>query len=132
MIFQLQIPPSPRKLKLRQILALCDFSVADYRPPPKIKYEIMADLPNGKVCVASYHMLRLYPTRITTRSNYCSTLTMTTMLHCTVQSLKYVPVTSIIGWLLPEPDWLPVTFGGPSSSMYATAWTVPYFGTVQI
>ena len=28
----------------------------------------MADLPNGKVCVASYHMWRLYPTRITTRS----------------------------------------------------------------
>ena len=27
----------------------------------------MADLPNGKVCVASYHMWRLYPTRITTR-----------------------------------------------------------------
>ena len=27
----------------------------------------MADLPNGKLCVASYHMWRLYPTRITTR-----------------------------------------------------------------
>ena len=38
----------------------------------------MADLPNGKVCVASYHMWRLYPTRITTRfpvraSNHVST-----------------------------------------------------------
>ena len=60
-------PPPPRKLKFRQILALCDFSVAEYSPPPK--YEIMADLPNGKVCVASYHMWRLYPTRITTRSS---------------------------------------------------------------
>ena len=27
--------PSPRKLKLRQILALCDFSVAEYPPPPE-------------------------------------------------------------------------------------------------
>ena len=50
-----------------QILALCVFSSADYPPPPKKIYEIMADLPNGKVCVASYHMWRLYPTRITTR-----------------------------------------------------------------
>ena len=30
----------------------------------------MADLPNGKLCVASYHMWRLYPTRITTRSTF--------------------------------------------------------------
>ena len=29
-------------------------------------------------------------------------------LHCTVQSLKYVPVASIIGWLLWEPDWASV------------------------
>ena len=37
----------------------------------------MADLPNGKVCVASYHMWRLYPTRITTRYIFgsCSTAT---------------------------------------------------------
>ena len=35
-IFQLQItPPPPRKLKFRHILALCDFSVADYPPPPE-------------------------------------------------------------------------------------------------
>ena len=37
MIFQLQITPPPGKLKLRQILALCDFSSADYPPPPKLK-----------------------------------------------------------------------------------------------
>ena len=29
--------PPPRKLKLRQILALCDFSSADNPPPPKIE-----------------------------------------------------------------------------------------------
>ena len=33
-ILQYRIPP-PRKLKLRQILALCDFSSADYPPPPE-------------------------------------------------------------------------------------------------
>ena len=33
--FQLQnTPPPPRKLKFRQILALCDFSVTEYPPPP--------------------------------------------------------------------------------------------------
>ena len=38
-IFQLQITPPPRKLKFRQILVLCDFSVADYPPPPrKLKF----------------------------------------------------------------------------------------------
>ena len=30
--FQVQITPPPRKFKLRQILALCDFSSADYPP----------------------------------------------------------------------------------------------------
>ena len=49
-------------------MARCDFSVVEY-PPLTPKYEIMADLPNGKLCVASYHMWRLYPTRITTRWN---------------------------------------------------------------
>ena len=34
-IFQVQITPPPRKLKLRQILELCDFSSADYPPPPE-------------------------------------------------------------------------------------------------
>ena len=28
-----------------------------------------------------------------------------------MQFLKYVPVTSIIGWWFPKPDWVPVTFG---------------------
>ena len=73
-IFQLQITP-PQKLKFRQILALCDFSVADYPPPQNwnlgrswhfVIFELQIT-PNGKVCVASYHMWRLYPTRITTR-----------------------------------------------------------------
>ena len=31
-------------------------------------------------------------------------------LHSTVQNLKYVPVASIIGWQLWEPEW--VSFGG--------------------
>ena len=37
-ILQNRIPPPPRKLKFRQILALCDFSVADYPPPQKLKF----------------------------------------------------------------------------------------------
>ena len=45
---------------------------------------------------------------------------------------KYVPVTSIIGWQFPEPDWVPVTFSGAPSSMYPTAWTVLCFGTVHL
>ena len=32
-----EYPLSPRKLKFRQILALCDFSVSEYPPPPKIE-----------------------------------------------------------------------------------------------
>ena len=74
--------------------------------------------------------------------NYCyywsamwlSTLTQLQLcvcLHCTVKSLKYVPVTSIIGRQFPEPDWVPVTISGAPFSMYPTVWTVPCFGTVQ-
>ena len=39
-IFQLQNtpPPPPRKLKFRQILALCDFPVAESPPPRKLKF----------------------------------------------------------------------------------------------
>ena len=48
-------------------------------------------------------------------------------LHCTVQSLKYAPVTSIIGWQFWEPDWVSVTFYGASSLMYPTAWTGSIF-----
>ena len=37
--FQLQnTPPPPRKLKFSQILALWDFSVAEYPPPRKWKF----------------------------------------------------------------------------------------------
>ena len=32
--FQFQNTPLPRKLKFRQILGLCDFSVSEYPPPP--------------------------------------------------------------------------------------------------
>ena len=96
--FQFQNPPS-QKLKFRQILALCDFSVSEYppplenwnlgrswhfvtfqfqnTPPPLKKWNLgrswhfvtfqFQNTPNGKLCVASYHMWRLYPTRITTR-----------------------------------------------------------------
>ena len=53
------------------------------------------------------------------------------LLHCTVHYLKYAPVTSIIGWQFWEPDWVSMTFHGAPSSMYPTAWTGPYLGTVQ-
>ena len=63
-IFSYRIPPPPpKKLKFRQILALWLFSVTEYPPPPP------PHLTNGKLCVVSYHMWRLYPTRITTRSS---------------------------------------------------------------
>ena len=51
--------------------------------PPPGKIAILADLgtlrlfsfrisdTNGKLCVASYHMWRLYPARITTRCDHC-------------------------------------------------------------
>ena len=51
-------------------------------PPFLRKYEIMADLPNGKVCVASYHMWRLYPTRITTRYSICACAFVQTAMVC--------------------------------------------------
>ena len=35
--FTPEYPPPPGKLKFRQILALCDFSVSEYPPPPKIE-----------------------------------------------------------------------------------------------
>ena len=38
-------------------------------------------------------------------------------LHCTVQYVKYVPVTSIIGGWFQEPDWVSVTFHGAPTSM---------------
>ena len=46
--YSFRIPPPPRKWKLSEILALQDFSVSE-------------------LCVASYHMWRLYPARITNR-----------------------------------------------------------------
>ena len=84
-----QFQNTPPKWKLSEILALwlfsfryppkswnlCRswhfaFSVSEYPPPPKI--EIWADLGTlrlsvSELCVASYHMWRLYPARITTR-----------------------------------------------------------------
>ena len=36
-LFSFRIPPSPWKLKFRQILALCDFSVSEYPPTPEIE-----------------------------------------------------------------------------------------------
>ena len=47
-IFQVQITPPPRKLKLRQILALCDFSSADYPPPPFENMKLWQIFPMGK------------------------------------------------------------------------------------
>ena len=49
-------------------------------------------------------------------------------LHCTVQSLKYAPVASIIGLSIPGSliGHLSVTFGGaPNSECTTTAWMVP-------
>ena len=41
-LFSSRIPPHPRKLKFRQIMALCDFSVPEHPlptpPPPKLKF----------------------------------------------------------------------------------------------
>ena len=37
-ILKFRIPPAPRKLKFRQILALCDFSVSEYPPQKKLKF----------------------------------------------------------------------------------------------
>ena len=79
--FQFQNTPlPPRKLEFRQIFALCDFSVSEYHPPPPWKLEFRQILalcdfsvseyplpPKIEICLASYHMWRLYPTRITTR-----------------------------------------------------------------
>ena len=93
-----RIPP-PRKLKFRQILGLWVFSITEYPPsllkfrqilglwvfsiteyPPNFIFNYwyppsppLPDLPNGKLCVVSYHMWRLYPTRITTRLNVLTT-----------------------------------------------------------
>ena len=36
--FQFQNTPPPRKLKFRQILALCHFSVSEYPPSQKLKF----------------------------------------------------------------------------------------------
>ena len=46
-----------------------DFSVSEYPTlPPKLKFrQIRITGTNGKLCLASYHMWRLYPARITTR-----------------------------------------------------------------
>ena len=38
-ILKFRIPPAPQKLKFRQILALCDFSVSEYpTSPQKLKF----------------------------------------------------------------------------------------------
>ena len=63
--------------------------------------------------------------------DFYNSTTLQLFLHCTVKSLKYAPVTSIIGWQFPESGWVPVTFSGAPSLIYLTAWTVPCFGTVQ-
>ena len=39
-----EYPPPPRKLKLRQILELCDFSTVDYPPPKKLKLRQILEL----------------------------------------------------------------------------------------
>ena len=63
--------PPPPKIEFRQILALWLFSFRIPPPPPKrlrlrfFSFRITGT--NGKLCVASYHMWRLYPARITTR-----------------------------------------------------------------
>ena len=72
-LFSFRIPPP--QLKFRQILALWLFSFRIHPPPQKIKIKIFQFQNNwyqwqtmcGKLCVASYHMWRLYPARITTR-----------------------------------------------------------------
>ena len=56
-------PPPPCKLKFSQILALWLFS-------PRILFSFRISHTNGKLCVASYHMWRLYPARITTRFSW--------------------------------------------------------------
>ena len=48
--------------------------------------------------------------------NFYNSTTLQLSLHCTVQSLKYAPLTSIICWQFPEPDWVPVTFSGAPPS----------------
>ena len=73
-LFSFRIPPSPQKWKLSEILALWLFSFRIPPPPPppgKLKFgQILAlqDFSVSELCVSSYHMWRLYPARITTRS----------------------------------------------------------------
>ena len=65
-IFSYRIPPPPKKNW--NLGRSWDFEYSQLQNPPPPP----PDLPNGKLCVVSYHMWRLYPTRITTRySNSC-------------------------------------------------------------
>ena len=56
----METPHPPPKIYIYGTSWHFDFSLSEYPPSPP-------DLPNGKLCVASYHMWRLYPTWITTR-----------------------------------------------------------------
>ena len=61
---QFQNTPPPQNWNLARSWDFWVFSVTEYPPPPP-------GLPNGKLCVVSYHMWRLYPTWITTRFVNC-------------------------------------------------------------
>ena len=54
-LFSCRIPPPPKKnLKFRQILALCQFSVAEYPPPPPRKLKFRQILALCEFSVAEY------------------------------------------------------------------------------